>query len=596
MRVRIIRRSRTFCRCAALAALSLAGVGGLNLSASRADGQQAGYPLIQPLPPAPVAEPTAPSPIEALERRLDEQARQIQQLQMQLNGGNPNGTPAITTGFSSGPSGNAACPCGPDGLPMCQPPPAAAPCCTEVNNDKTPLRAYWASGLWFASTNDDFKVHVGGRIQFDAFNAFDVQSSVIHGHGGLTSPSGSDDAPFWDESQGFRRDRVRMEGTIYDSVDFVWEYDFATAGNPHVLQTVPGGGAGDQVLLNDSSVFTGTGVTDMNVTLKYIPYLQNISIGSFLVPFSFELATSDRWMDFIERSAAFDAFVPATNFANYTLGARTFGWNDSETFTYAASASMNNFWQNAWGFSNTDDAMFTGRVTALPYYDASTNGRYMLEVGLSGNEFHCASDPLAAGGADATQLRARLATREYLSPLTPSITSTGVVDGREQYTEGAELVGVAGPWTWESEVYASQVTDDNGAGGVGADTLSFKGGYCQLMYMITGENRDYNRQRGGFERVVPYEDWVRMPGEYGRACGRGAWQVGVRYSYVDLNDLRVFGGQENEFTFGLNWFLNPNLKLQFNYDATYRDNELSSGNAASNGWINGFGTRVAFDF
>ena len=117
-----------------------------------------------------------------------------------------------------------------------------------------------------------------------------------------------------------------------------------------------------------------------------------------------------------------------------------------------------------------------------------------------------------------------------------------MIDGREQYTEGAELVSVWGPWTWESEVFASQVTDDNGSGDVGADTLSFEGGYAQIMYMITGENRNYNRQRGSFERVVPYEDYVRMPGEYGRACGRGAWQIGLRYSYCDLNSLHVYGG------------------------------------------------------
>jgi phosphate-selective porin OprO and OprP len=116
------------------------------------------------------------------------------------------------------------------------------------------------------------------------------------------------------------------------------------------------------------------------------------------------------------------------------------------------------------------------------------------------------------------------------------------------------------------------------------------------MYFLTGENRNYNRERANWERVVPYEDWVRMPGEYGRACGRGAWQVGVRYSYVDLNCDKVYGGQENEVTFGLNWFLNPNLKFQWNYDATYRDNEVSSGNSASNGWINGFGTRMCLDF
>ena len=40
---------------------------------------------------------------------------------------------------------------------------------------RRPLKAYWESGVWFASANDEFKVHFGGRIQFDAFNDFDVQ-------------------------------------------------------------------------------------------------------------------------------------------------------------------------------------------------------------------------------------------------------------------------------------------------------------------------------------------------------------------------------------------------------------------------------------
>ena len=219
---------------------------------------------------------------------------------------------------------------------MCQPAPVPAPCCTEVTNDKTPLSAYWQDGLWLSSTNSDFKIHVGGRMQYDAFDAFDVQSRVINGTGGLKAPAGSDSTEFWDESQGFRRARVRIDGTIYDSVDFVWEYDFATAMNPHNFQTVQGGPAGDVVLNNASSVFTGTGMTDMNVTLKYLPWVQNISVGSFLVPFSFDLTTSDRWMDFIERSCAFDAFVPATNSANYTLVRECFGWNEAQTLTYPA--------------------------------------------------------------------------------------------------------------------------------------------------------------------------------------------------------------------------------------------------------------------
>jgi phosphate-selective porin OprO/OprP len=48
-------------------------------------------------------------------------------------------------------------------------------------------------------------------------------------------------------------------------------------------------------------------------------------------------------------------------------------------------------------------------------------------------------------------------------------------------------------------------------------------------------------------------------------AGTGAWEVAYRYSYVDLNDTGINGGQMNQHTIGLNWYLNDNTRLQFNY-------------------------------
>ena len=71
----------------------------------------------------------------------------------------------------------------------------------------------------------------------------------------------------------------------------------------------------------------------------------------------------------------------------------------------------------------------------------------------------------------------------------------------------------------------------------------------------------------------------------------GAWQVGVRYSWIDLNDNSIPGGVVNGVTFGLNWYLNPNLKFQWNYDIADRDV-----NGSSDGLVHSFGMRTAFDF
>ncbi|MDR6306728.1 phosphate-selective porin [Nitrobacter vulgaris] len=49
------------------------------------------------------------------------------------------------------------------------------------------------------------------------------------------------------------------------------------------------------------------------------------------------------------------------------------------------------------------------------------------------------------------------------------------------------------------------------------------------------------------------------------AGGIGAWEIAARYSYMDLNDNLVFGGKQNNVTVGLNWYLNDNMRVMFNW-------------------------------
>ena len=45
----------------------------------------------------------------------------------------------------------------------------------------------------------------------------------------------------------------------------------------------------------------------------------------------------------------------------------------------------------------------------------------------------------------------------------------------------------------------------------------------------------------------------------------GALQFTARYSLIDLNDGDINGGIENDYTLGLNWYVNKNIKVMANY-------------------------------
>ena len=41
--------------------------------------------------------------------------------------------------------------------------------------------------------------------------------------------------------------------------------------------------------------------------------------------------------------------------------------------------------------------------------------------------------------------------------------------------------------------------------------------------------------------------------------------MAARYSYIDLDRARINGDRLDDFTLGLNWYLNPNMRVMFNY-------------------------------
>src|SRR5207244_3973825 len=126
---------------------------------------------------------------------------------------------------------------------------------------------------------------------------------------------------------------------------------------------------------------------------------------------------------------------------------------------------------------------------------------------------------------------------------------------------GTELFYVLGPFSVQSE-WAWAFTPDAqlAAGGPNVGARAFNGGYIQLSYFLTGENRVYDRRLGreGSTYIAsPYTPFWSVRGEDGSiSWGPGAWEVAARFSRVDLNDGAIRGGIEDGWEFGLNWYLN----------------------------------------
>lgn len=74
--------------------------------------------------------------------------------------------------------------------------------------------------------------------------------------------------------------------------------------------------------------------------------------------------------------------------------------------------------------------------------------------------------------------------------------------------------------------------------------------------------RAYNRRSGVF-RPVPVARSVYEG-------GWGAWELGVRWSDLDLSDAAIEGGEMEIWATSLNWWLSPIFVVQ----AQYRDIEL----------------------
>jgi phosphate-selective porin OprO/OprP len=367
----------------------------------------------------------------------------------------------------------------------------------------TRTHVYWDKGLHIEDAKDRFRLKIGGKIMFDV---------------GSTDADDELKAAFSDldgSEADFRILSVTVSGTVYDTLEFRAEIDFA-----HVRE-----------------------IKDNWIRLTKPPLLQPFRFGHMKEPFSLERSTSLTNVTFMEPSLPGRALGLGRN-----IGIRYDRALLGDRMTLALGGFFNTGSLEDAGeaidrISEANGYNLTGRVTGLPWYEEE--GGRLLHLGLSYS--HGVREDDDEG--DQVRFRTRPETR---------LTDERLVDTGNFFADivnriNAEAAIVSGPLSVQGEgFYAFTDADDKG-------DPQFWGFYLYGSYFLTGENRNYKTSEGVFSRIKPHNTFRPLSG------GWGAWELGLRLSYVDLNGEKIDGGQETNFTAGLNWYLTPHARIMFNY-------------------------------
>ena len=391
---------------------------------------------------------------------------------------------------------------------------------------------------------------------------------------------------------------------MYEFYDWAAEYDFVNQININ-----------NEVYPTERDSGPSTAVTDLWLQIRELPLLGTVRVGNQKDPYGYEHLTSSRWLNFMERSFAQDAFEGPFN-NGFVPGIQVMNSTEDGSVGWQVGEFKNT--SNPFGFSNSSGGSMTvGRLVYLPVFE--DEGRKLLHLGISGRtmeprrqytSFDSKTGLPVGDEITAVRFRSRGSIRNGPpGPLNSIYADSGLLQGNWQNMIGLEFVGNNGPWSFQSEYFGSWLynarttsagpLNTNGfqpAPGTNVGTVYYQSGYAEVLYFVTGESRAYDRLEARFDRPIPRNNFYVVRDPTGRLqASEGAVQVAMRYQYACLSDHQINGGTLNALTFGVNWMFNPNSRLYFNYDFAYRDFTNNLNNNAS-GWITGFGTRLAFDF
>lgn len=331
---------------------------------------------------------------------------------------------------------------------------------------------------------------------------------------------------------GFRRVRIGAQGSLGDIASWVSEVELA----------------GGTVRLRD--VFIG---------FDAVPGVQQIRVGHFREPYSLEGMTSTNFLTFLERAPS-NVLSPARNW-----GVCGFWWPEDEGILFSVGAFRDQTPNSGQSVGDGDNWAYTARLTGLPIDDLQGTDPRLIHIGGA------FSQRVPEDGVINFSPRtgSSLITVDD-NPSSPFLPAVDVFSDSYQLYN-LQAASVFGSLSVQAEWNAASVQQTN------ADLIFVHGSYVYVSYFLTGEHRTYNRTRGSFDRIDVLRPLTRS-GNVPRS-GWGAFELGARLSYFDYSSSNLpldesgdrVGTYLYEMTLGVNWYLNSNLRMMFDYTAAIPD-------------------------
>ena len=317
----------------------------------------------------------------------------------------------------------------------------------------------------------------------------------------------------YNSGTALRRARLGAEGDF--ARDFKWRLESDFAGNV-------------------------VGITDAYVAFAGVkPW--TFTVGQHKAPFGLESNTSDNYNTFLERGMFTNAFGGPGAERRIGVSAQY----STDTLNIGVGAFGDNESQQRTATAPDESVGVNGRVTWSPLFEPG----HLLHLGLSG---YWRTELSSGGFADAV----RFSDRPNIRVDGGFLADTGLIRQAEALRYlGVEAAYVRGPFSVIGEAGRASV-DRKGA----LDTLDFDGYYVYGSWFLTGESRAF--RNGSIDRLRPARDFDWKKGTW------GALELALRWDSFDFSETPVIGARGNEgdsATLALNWYLNANLKVLFNY-------------------------------